>query len=647
MISLKDYWKVISLVLTLSVMMSYVCICLAGTDTAENITKAVGDVINGLDDIGNGPTDKTKTESVENISDVEDDLAEIMSENTVNSVRGDVYSLRIAAENGKVGDTITVTVSIPSRANGTGAVGGSFNLVYDNAKMNLVEATTGELISGCASSLNPNFAPNKIRLSFAGTSELSANGGALVTAKFKYKAAGTAIFSAEDLQLCGFDLSQFYCTDSSKSVTITSASTTVSVTGVSLNKSSATLNVGDTTTLTATVAPSNATNKNVTWTSSNTAVATVSNGVVTAKKAGTATITVKTADGNKTATCSVTVKAATPEKTAVLSVVNAVGSAGKTVDVVVNLENNPGIAILDFDLGYDSSVMTLKNVTVNNVFSSSDVTAGVLSKNPYKFSAMKLSNASASGKLATFTFAIKEDCADGDYAVTLSNISSYNVDEKAVTITGKNGIVTVEEVIDENAPQIVVSNVTGRAGKTVEVPIIIKNNPGIAVLRFAIKYDNSAMALQSIAANDIFSSSEITEGNILNNPYIFSSLPVTSNILKNGTLITLTLKINENCSEGDYRISLANQESYNVDEEDIKFTLVGGSVTIKNVEPGDVTGDGIVNSRDLLRLGKYLAGWDVELDMVAADVTGDGTVNSRDLLRLGKYLAGWDVKLGE
>ena len=82
---------------------------------------------------------------------------------------------------------------------------------------------------------------------------------------------------------------------------------TVSVTGVELNKSTLSLDEGDTYTLTATVAPADAANKAVTWTSSNSSVATVNNGVVTAVSSGTATITVTTVDGGKTATCAVTV----------------------------------------------------------------------------------------------------------------------------------------------------------------------------------------------------------------------------------------------------------------------------------------------------------------------------------------------------
>ena len=84
---------------------------------------------------------------------------------------------------------------------------------------------------------------------------------------------------------------------------------TVPVTGVALDKTSLSLEVGDTAQLTATVKPDNATNKNVTWSSSAPSIAMVdANGKVTAVGTGTAQITVTTADGSFTAACAVTVE---------------------------------------------------------------------------------------------------------------------------------------------------------------------------------------------------------------------------------------------------------------------------------------------------------------------------------------------------
>jgi uncharacterized protein YjdB len=90
-------------------------------------------------------------------------------------------------------------------------------------------------------------------------------------------------------------------------VTVTDISI-VPVTGVKLNRTNTTLNVGSSDTLTATVEPLNATNKNVTWNSNNTAVATVtSNGLVNGVSAGIAIITATTVDGGFPGSCSVTV----------------------------------------------------------------------------------------------------------------------------------------------------------------------------------------------------------------------------------------------------------------------------------------------------------------------------------------------------
>ena len=71
----------------------------------------------------------------------------------------------------------------------------------------------------------------------------------------------------------------------------------IPTTGITLDQTSGTLTEGDTITLTATISPDNATYKTVTWETSNSSVATVADGVVTALKAGTATITAKTVDG--------------------------------------------------------------------------------------------------------------------------------------------------------------------------------------------------------------------------------------------------------------------------------------------------------------------------------------------------------------
>ena len=115
----------------------------------------------------------------------------------------------------------------------------------------------------------------------------------------------------------------------------------VDVTGISLNKKEITLKVGKTETLKATIKPSNATNKNVTWSSNKTSVATVNkDGKVTSKGKGTATITAKA--GGKTATCKVTVPCNHPKNKITTTIVKQqkekdFNSKGHTVKEYCNL----------------------------------------------------------------------------------------------------------------------------------------------------------------------------------------------------------------------------------------------------------------------------------------------------------------------
>ena len=87
----------------------------------------------------------------------------------------------------------------------------------------------------------------------------------------------------------------------------------IDVTGISLNKSTTTLFIGKKETLVATITPSNATDKTVTWDSSDPTVASAKDGEVTALKAGKTTITATSKDGGYTAACEVTVSDQSPE----------------------------------------------------------------------------------------------------------------------------------------------------------------------------------------------------------------------------------------------------------------------------------------------------------------------------------------------
>ena len=98
-----------------------------------------------------------------------------------------------------------------------------------------------------------------------------------------------------------------YCYVYGAEIEVTYTAETIHPSSVSVSPSTASIEVGETVQLTETVLPSNATDKSVTWSSSNTSVATVSNGLVTGVSAGSATITVTTVDGGYTATSAITV----------------------------------------------------------------------------------------------------------------------------------------------------------------------------------------------------------------------------------------------------------------------------------------------------------------------------------------------------
>nr|MCR5468497.1 Ig-like domain-containing protein [Lachnospiraceae bacterium] len=150
----------------------------------------------------------------------------------------------------------------------------------------------------------------------------------------------------------------------------------VAATGVILNKSSLNLDQGDEVTLKATVTPSKASNKSITWKTSNKSVATVTDGVVKAVAVGTAKITAKTANGKK-AECEVTVSALGSVRVSSQTQLNSALSTAKANSsenyVITYHSSESNITISRGDYSNVSLVLNAPNASVVNSAHFADV----------------------------------------------------------------------------------------------------------------------------------------------------------------------------------------------------------------------------------------------------------------------------------
>lgn len=239
-----------------------------------------------------------------------------------------------------------------------------------------------------------------------------------------------------------------------------SPSTPVAVSGVALNKKVATVNVGKKVTVKATVTPANADNKTLVWTSSNTKIATVSNGVVKGVKAGRVIITAKTTDGsNISATCTVTVK---QPVTRISLSKKATMYTGKklTLKAKVNPANASNKA-----LTWKSSNTKIAKVASNGVVTG--VKAGTVK--------ITATAKDGSRKSATCTVTVRQSVSK----ITLSKTnvvlpkkgSSYNV---RVTVAPKNAYNKNVAVKSAKTKVAKVSASTVKSGKTVKITAVKK-----------------------------------------------------------------------------------------------------------------------------------------------------------------------------
>ena len=297
---------------------------------------------------------------------------------------------------------------------------------------------------------------------------------------------------------------------------------------VPIDVSSVTLNAqtlsfakkGEQKTLVATISPQNATNKNLTWATSNSSVATVSNGVVTAVGSGTAIITA-TSNNGISAKCNVTV--AEP----VLQSIQIASAPSKTTYYAGDTLNTSGL--------------TLKATY-------SDGTAKIISSG--------------------FTCDKTQLNTAGSQTVTVS----YGGKTTAFTVTVQplpTGTMTVAQA-------------SGAPGETVQVAITLISNPGIAAAKLKVAYDTSKLTLIDAADGNLFA--EKSFGSDLNvAPYVMTWKNGSANVGTLVTL-SFKISDNASAGALPITVSYDTGDIYTKDQANVVMTIAQGTVTVEEAQ---------------------------------------------------------------
>lgn len=298
------------------------------------------------------------------------------------------------------------------------------------------------------------------------------NSYATVTSSTPYNATVKGIKATSSCKVyfkCSYFINGFYRTMDFY-YTITVKSTSVSVTSITLSQSSINMKEGNTYQLSASVYPTNATNKNVNWSSSNTSVATVNNGLVSAKSVGTATITCRAADSSgKYATCKVTVESATIYVTSItLNKTSASLYVGDTTQL--NATVSPSSAT-NKSVGWtsdDVSVATVSSTGFVTAKSAGTATIICMAKD-------------GSGKQATCNISVKENVKPTSITLNASKASLTEGEtlQLTATVSPSDAVDKTVTWMSDNTTVATVDNkglVTAKSAGTANIIAATSNN---------------------------------------------------------------------------------------------------------------------------------------------------------------------------
>ncbi len=428
-----------------------------------------------------------------------------------------------------------------------------------------------------------------------------------------------------------------------RSVTLYAVWAVIPVTSVTLNKTSASLKKGETLTLTATVAPSDAANKSVTWSSSNTSVATVStSGVVTAVGEGTAVITVKTADGGKTATCTVAVahthsytgtyyETAHPHKAYSKCSCGEINYTGATQKVASCASCYPVTGV------------TLDKTTASLKKGETLALAVTVSPSDAANKAFTVTSSNPSVMSAKYGIGICVGDLFGDCTASHCEFTALSAGSTTLTFTTEDGQktasckVTVTEPVVNAKAKFTLSETSGRPGDTVKITLSLKTEETVNSIAISgITYDKSIMTFTGFSDYE-----HIEDLTILPPTFDEEKMAIVIG-LKNaaafdGDICTLNFKINENALEGVTNIDASSVVK--LKSAEIPSAVASGKVNIRLQTLGDIDGNDTVDIDDAVLLFQYSMLPELYPISYAGnlDFNKDGTVDIDDAVRLFQY----------
>lgn len=391
---------------------------------------------------------------------------------------------------------------------------------------------------------------------------------------------------------------------------------TTPVSGITISSSNEQMKVGESLALTAST-NSDADNKNISWSSSNTSVATVSGGLVTAIAEGQVTIKASaSSDATKYATCTITVGHTLVEHAAVTATCTTAGntkywtcsSCNKYFADANGQTEITATSTVIPALGHDTHCTSNNDGTHTTTCSRCD-------------------------------YSVSEDCnyVDGQCSECQYQQPSDNTDE-VTDISKYDNVIYADPV-------------SCFAGTTIELPILMNNTDLISAFSFNLKLPEGVTIpkneknkfLIKLCSDRLVdpsghtvSASKKSDGSIYIHCFSFDNNIFEGNT---GTVLTITLEISENIKSGNYSIDFDNVLLAKSSSETIEIEKIKVGFSVNDYIRGDANNDKKINVGDIVAIANYLLELpNASFHLKAADANLDGKVNVGDIVAIANYL---------